>query len=320
MLVGCLNLSGVPFTAGYFSKDMILAEAFVTPDAAIAGSSIAGWVLLVTAGLTAYYTFRVFFRVFVGPVIYEPGDDLHGQDPEHFHPHGPKWAVNGVLGALAALTVAASLLYPIGKHGWVGQMLHASPTHYELPWAHDDSAEDHAAADGDHAAAPADSADSAVSHAAYAGLDANAGLEPGGILGGMDPHKVMYYVSAVFGVVGIALAFVFHAPGVGRTNAHQTRLDPIARAIRPVSTWAERKWLVDEFYHFIIVRPLRLISTIFASIDKLLIDGLVEGFGKLPRALAAAIRPSQSGVLHAYALRMAGGVAGVLFLVVVLTR
>jgi NADH-quinone oxidoreductase subunit L len=29
MLIGCLNLAGFPFTAGYFSKDMILAEAFV---------------------------------------------------------------------------------------------------------------------------------------------------------------------------------------------------------------------------------------------------------------------------------------------------
>ncbi|MEO1277585.1 MAG: NADH-quinone oxidoreductase subunit L, partial [Planctomycetota bacterium] len=30
MLIGCLSLSGVPFTAGYFSKDMILAQAFAT--------------------------------------------------------------------------------------------------------------------------------------------------------------------------------------------------------------------------------------------------------------------------------------------------
>ena len=342
MFIGCLNLSGVPFTAGYFSKDMILAEAFVTPDAAIPGSSVAGWVLLITAGLTAYYTFRVFFRVFVGRVIYEPGDDLHGEDPAHFHPHGPKWAVNGVLGSLAVLTVGAALLYPIGKHGWVGEMLHASPTHYELPWAHDEKATDHAA--DEHATretGPAsvravslggqpagENTDAVVSggehgdetHAAYAGLDANADLEAGGILGGMDPHKVMYYVSAVFGVAGIALAFVFHAPGVGRTNADRTRMDAVSRAIRPISTWAERKWLVDEFYHFIIVGPLRLVSVIFASIDKLLIDGLVEGLGRFPRAIAAMIRPSQSGVLHAYALRMAGGVAIVLFLVVVLTR
>ncbi len=79
MLIGCLNLAGFPFTGGFFSKDMILAEAFTTP-----GMSMIGWILLLTAGLTAYYTFRVFFRVFVGPVQYEPGDELHAHAD---HPH-----------------------------------------------------------------------------------------------------------------------------------------------------------------------------------------------------------------------------------------
>ena len=31
MLVGCLNLAGFPFTSGFFSKDMLIGEAFVTP-------------------------------------------------------------------------------------------------------------------------------------------------------------------------------------------------------------------------------------------------------------------------------------------------
>ena len=125
MLIGCLNLAGFPFTAGYFSKDQILAEAFFTPDAVIWGSSWAGWLLLLTAGLTAYYTFRVFFRVFVGPTIYEPGDDHHGDDhgddhahdaghgDDHghgggFHPHAPGWAINVVLVVLSIGSIAAA--------------------------------------------------------------------------------------------------------------------------------------------------------------------------------------------------------------------
>src|SRR5690606_23637931 len=60
MLIWCLNLAVLPIvTAGFWSKDMILAEAFATPWA-----SAIGWLLLITAGLTAYYTFRVYFRVF----------------------------------------------------------------------------------------------------------------------------------------------------------------------------------------------------------------------------------------------------------------
>src|SRR5262249_35165162 len=47
MLVGCLNLAGFPFTAGFFSKDAILANAFSSHE--LQG---VGWVLLLTAGLT----------------------------------------------------------------------------------------------------------------------------------------------------------------------------------------------------------------------------------------------------------------------------
>ncbi|MFI4883474.1 MAG: NADH-quinone oxidoreductase subunit L, partial [Phycisphaerales bacterium JB064] len=75
MLVGCLNLAGLAGTAGYFSKDMILAEAFVTSSSLIVLPWAVGLLMLLTALMTAYYTFRVFFRVFVGPVKYEPGDE-----------------------------------------------------------------------------------------------------------------------------------------------------------------------------------------------------------------------------------------------------
>ena len=60
MLIGCLCLAGFPFTSGYFSKDAILAEAFVTQGP---GFEFLGWLAIFTAGLTAYYTFRVWFRV-----------------------------------------------------------------------------------------------------------------------------------------------------------------------------------------------------------------------------------------------------------------
>jgi NADH-quinone oxidoreductase subunit L len=87
MLVGCLNLAGFPMTAGFFSKDSILANCFASHE-----MQAVGWVLLITAGLTAYYTFRVFFRVFVGPVKYEPGDEVHAHDDhghdEHAHEDG----------------------------------------------------------------------------------------------------------------------------------------------------------------------------------------------------------------------------------------
>lgn len=58
-LVGTLAIAGVPGLAGFFSKDMILAAAFA--------KSPALWALgLITAGLTAFYMFRLLFLVFLG--------------------------------------------------------------------------------------------------------------------------------------------------------------------------------------------------------------------------------------------------------------
>ena len=54
-----------------------------------------------TAGLTAYYTFRVWFRVCAGPASFEPGDEQHDDHGGAFHPHAPRFAINMVLVLLA---------------------------------------------------------------------------------------------------------------------------------------------------------------------------------------------------------------------------
>ena len=60
MLVGVLAISGVPLLSGFFSKDEILANAFEQ------GSPILWLIGVVTAGLTAFYVFRILFVVFFG--------------------------------------------------------------------------------------------------------------------------------------------------------------------------------------------------------------------------------------------------------------
>jgi NADH-quinone oxidoreductase subunit L len=309
MLIGCLNLSGFPFTAGYFSKDMILAESFVTP-----GFGLLGWVLLLTAGLTAYYTFRVFFRVFLGPVEYHAGDEAHAHDDahaghaghghdahgshghgeehhhdagqhgdhhaEHFHPHAPGWAINVVLATLAGLSIVAAGLYFVGDHGWVSGMVHDSSAHVEAAHAHE----------SEHA------------HGSMA-------------LFGLDPHKAMYFISAAIGLVGIAVAYLLHLRG--RTSAAASPgADGFKAMMGKVQVWAEHKWYVDEFYDLIIRRPLMLMAQIFRYVDMLLVDGLVNVAGWLPSALGGRLRRGQTGVLQSYAGSMAGGLA--LFVVIVL--
>lgn len=290
MFVGCINLAGVPFiTAGFWSKDMIIGDAFADH-----GMVAIGWILLGTAGLTAYYTFRVFFRVFMGPVQYEAGDEVHG-DADHanhanhanhghsdahgaqedgsaahaaFHPHAPGLAINAVLLILA---VAAFAVIPLvhdfsggGGHSfWASSMVHGSTAGVEPP------------------------------HAEH--------YKPFG----MDAHRFAMIGSIIVGLVGIVVAFFLHY--VGRTSSATSKADSIK--LGAIQTAAQHKWYVDEAYHAIFVLPLRVLAHVFHAFDKMVVDGLVNLFGMVPRGLGHTARRTQTGVLHDYALRMAGGLA-----------
>ena len=59
MLIGCLALAGFPLLAGFWSKDEVVHAAFER-------NAIVGVIMLLTAGMTAYYTFRMFFMCFHG--------------------------------------------------------------------------------------------------------------------------------------------------------------------------------------------------------------------------------------------------------------
>jgi NADH-quinone oxidoreductase subunit L len=62
MLVGTLAISGAPFLSGFFSKDEILWQSFASPY----GNKLLWAVGVVTAGMTAFYMFRLFFLTFAG--------------------------------------------------------------------------------------------------------------------------------------------------------------------------------------------------------------------------------------------------------------
>jgi NADH-quinone oxidoreductase subunit L len=59
-LIATLAIAGIPFTAGFFSKDLILLKAFEDRSYGL-------WAIgIITAGLTAFYMFRQLFMVFHG--------------------------------------------------------------------------------------------------------------------------------------------------------------------------------------------------------------------------------------------------------------
>src|SRR5262249_47267216 len=96
MLAGTLAIAGIPPLAGFFSKDEILGQTFEY--------SRLLWVIgLVTAGMTAFYMFRLFLLTFYGPSRVPP-------EAEH-HLHESPGTMTGPLMVLAVLSVVG---------GWVG--------------------------------------------------------------------------------------------------------------------------------------------------------------------------------------------------------
>ena len=196
MFAGCLALAGFPFTSGFFSKDMILATAMGKGQAGEPFYTLLALIGLVTAFLTAYYTFRLWFRVFLGPTQYEMGDEHHGDDDsahaadDAAHPAGPhevSWLMNGPLVVLAI----GALLAGIAAEHWMGEMVQGS---------------------------------SAAAHHQEAAHDG------GAVLLGMGLHKAMMVVSGLIALAGITTAAHYHwvnrpaADALARRNVELVRL------------------------------------------------------------------------------------------------
>jgi NADH-quinone oxidoreductase subunit L len=110
-IVGSLALAGFPLTAGFFSKDDLLISAW--------SSGQLGQVLtvlgLLTALMTAFYSFRLVFVTFWGP---SHVDKKHAK-----HVHEPSQTMTFPLIVLAVLSIAAGyvgipeFLEPVFAHG-----------------------------------------------------------------------------------------------------------------------------------------------------------------------------------------------------------
>ena len=92
MLTATLAIAGIPFFAGFFSKDAILFATFQSE----AGGRILYAFGLLTALLTAFYMFRLIFLTFHRKLRY---------DEKKVHVHESPWSMLGPLVVLAILSV-----------------------------------------------------------------------------------------------------------------------------------------------------------------------------------------------------------------------
>ncbi len=114
-VIGSLALAGLPFLNGFWSKELVL-------ESGLEGGPAWMWVImLVTAGLTALYTFRCVWLVF------------YGQPRSNLHPHPTGFAMKVALLPLAAGTLTTWLLVgPFSK--MLGESLPFHSIEAEFYW------------------------------------------------------------------------------------------------------------------------------------------------------------------------------------------
>jgi NADH-quinone oxidoreductase subunit L len=295
MLIGCLALAGFPLTAGFFSKDEIVAASWErSPMLAI--------VMLLTAFMTAYYTFRLYFRVFEGPEVVPSGPaEGHGHDAheEHEEEHDAEGASDAAHEHAhnhePALMIVPLVILAIGAigAGYIGHHLAAflgqSPSFeksYELVVRTTASGEVDPAMFGSHVKV-ADNVE----------------------LARHNLHVLMMVLSIIASLLGIALAYAIHLQNRAAADRLAARFAGYVKVL-------DHKYWVDEIYQAGVVNPAKRLGDLFFAIDRLVIDGLLWLIGFLPQISGFALKlTTQRGELQGYALTMLLGLVIVLVIV-----
>ncbi|ACF14934.1 proton-translocating NADH-quinone oxidoreductase, chain L [Chloroherpeton thalassium ATCC 35110] len=112
-LIATFALAGFPLTAGFFSKDAILAAAFGSHNTLLYGVGV------LTAVITAFYSMRLYTLTFLGNPRWS----------EHAHPHESPAVMTLPLWVLAALSLVGGFigLPPVVQEtNWIDGWLHSA--------------------------------------------------------------------------------------------------------------------------------------------------------------------------------------------------
>jgi NADH-quinone oxidoreductase subunit L len=273
--IGALSLAGFPLTAGWFSKDEIIAFG-LHRGGLYAVLAVLGYV---GAFLTAFYSFRMVFRVFFGapapeareleaghiahgepmnPMTGEPEDtDVGFPGPEHYVAER-EWPMKAAMGPLALLSIVGGYVAVPGVTDVIEKFL--EPTFQDSRF---------------HDSVPSDSAE-------WLGLA----------------------VGGVISIIGIGLAWWVYIREPGTATRVRERY---AR----VHAFLVNKWYFDELYEAMFVRPVATIGSFSRRvIETEFVQGtIVGGATGVVRVGSSFARAIQTGYLRAYALMLLLGVA-----------
>jgi NADH-quinone oxidoreductase subunit L len=282
MLIGCCALSGFPLLfSGFYSKDEIIGAAWEH-------HRMIALVLLFTAFLTAYYTFRLYFRVFEGPEIIPPAPvgSGHGhEDDEHAHHNHEPLVMIVPLIVLAIGAVGAGFFNFPKEH--LGRFLGHSPS---LVYAY---------AVAEHHGVPVDAA--VLGQPEVAPTRESEGEH--------TSHTTLMVISGFVSLAGIGLAYQLHLKDRPAGEA-------LPRRFPAVDSLLQHKYWVDEIYDALFVQPLWRLGQLFYAIDRIVIDGLVWLVGFVPQLSGFTLKlTTQRGHLQGYAGAMALGIVVILLFV-----
>lgn len=102
-------------------------------------------------------------------------------------------------------------------------------------------------------------------------------------------------ISAVVGLLGIYLGWLIYAKGTVSRDIVRSRAPGLVRLL-------ERKYYIDELYHYAFVRPLQGLGNLLHAFDDYVVDGAVRAAGWSASALGRLNTRLQSGQVQAYAL------------------
>ena len=300
MLIATMAISGVPFFAGFYSKDAILASALAfgmeNPNEGIPFLQYIPFVLgILAAGITAFYMFRLIFLTFTGkPRVQEKYD----------HAHESPWTMTVPLMILAVLSVigagwkgpsdgwfarlcapydvpAIAAEYEIGEQGH--ELMVAMTAHGD---AHDPApAEQAAAGHDDGHSNPAQ-----AGHGEEAAATPRGEAAPGEVAHGAgqdDAHHDIHHTAHVRAMImsilvaglGIFLSCLTYVARKIKAEEVQGRLPGVHHVL-------QKMYFFDEIYAATVYRWLLAWNALCAAFDKYVIDGIVNGTGYLTRFVA----------------------------------
>lgn len=308
MIIGTLALTGVGIPilgwgfAGFFSKDMIIEEAFMAGQDGVPFGMIAFFVGVFAALLTSFYSWRLIFMTFHGQ--YRGKKEVL----DHAHDSPPVMLVPLILLAIGAVFAGAMFKDSfVGKDafGFWGDSLPAGPYAeanygdgaYASPY--DDVShveEDEAGVDSGAHGTPVED------HAVASDGDAHAEGE-GDHGGGHHPPTWVLFSPFAATLLGFIVAWLFYV-------RHEGLPARIAARGGPLHAFLYNKWYFDEAYRFLFVRGSEKLGDLFWKVgDKRIIDGFgPNGFAGAAMNAARRLSKVQSGYLYHYAFIMLIGV------------